>query len=115
MAEINLEQFLKNADENQKELLFHLGEAAKKEDELCKKINRVFNSIKSGVYSPDGFEIIVCKDQDDALIISAKDREELDNVRRTMKGYMIEAVKLGMKDLGIIQRNYQNYVGEELK
>lgn len=114
MTEINLEEFLKNANDNQKELLFHLGEAAKKEDELCKKINSVFNSIKSGVYSPDGFGITVCEDEDDALIISAKDREELEKVKGMMKGYMIEAINLGMGNLGIIQRNYKEYVGKEI-
>lgn len=114
MTEVGLEEFLKNANDKQKELLFRLGETAKKEDELCKKINGVFNSIKSGVYSPDGFGITVCEDEDDAMIISAKDRGELEKVKGMMKGYMIEAVNLGMENLGIIQRNYKEYVGEDI-
>jgi hypothetical protein len=114
MTEKSLEEFLKSAKDNQKDLLYKLVEVAKKEDELCNRINQVYDSIKSGVYSPDGIGITVCEDEDDAKIISAKDREELERVRGMMKGYMIEAVNIGMSNLGIIQRNYKEYVGREI-
>jgi hypothetical protein len=113
-TEINIKEFLDKATDAQKGLLKKLTETAQKENELCDKINRVYASMKSGVYSPDGFSITVCEDEDDAIIISAKDQEELDRVKGIMKGYMIEAVNLGMGNLGIIQRNYKEYVGKDI-
>ena len=112
--ELNVEEFLKDANDKQKGLLSKLVEISTKERELCGKINRVYASRGSGVHSPDGFSITICEDDDDAAIISAKDKEELEGVRRLMKGYMVEAVSLGMGNLGIIRRNYKEYVGEDV-
>jgi hypothetical protein len=114
MTEVNIKDFLKNANDKQMGLLEKLTETAKKEDELCKKINAVYNSIPSGFYAPAGCGIIPCESEDDAILISAKDQEELNGIKETMKGYMIEAVNLGMGNLGIIQRNYKEYVGKDI-
>ena len=69
----------------------------------------------SGGYSSDGLSVTVCEDKDDARIISLKSRQELQKIREQMKDYMTKAVKLGMAHLGIIQRNYEHYVGEPLR
>lgn len=111
---IGIEEFFKTATSQQKILMENLVKTAKEENELCKEINLINNSVKTGVYSPDGTSLTLCEDEDDALIISANPREKLKSIRNKMKNYMIEAVNLNMGDIGIIARNYENYVGEPL-
>jgi hypothetical protein len=114
MSNEELEAFFKNSTDKQKSLLLKIVETSQLENETCERINRVYNSIKSGVYSSDGYSISVCEDEDDAAILSAKDRQELASIRDKIKGYMIEAVKIGIGNLGIISRNYKEYVGEDM-
>jgi hypothetical protein len=82
MTVISVEDFFKNANPKQLGLLEKLTETAKKENELCERIN--------------------------------KDEEELKIIKTQMADYMTEAISLGMGNLGIIQRNYKNYVGEDI-
>jgi len=110
----NIEEFFKSATDEQKGILLKIVESSKEEKVLCNKVNNVYDSIKRGVHSPDGFSITVCEDEDDATIISAKDKEGLERVRAQIANYMKEAVKLGIGDVGIIQRNYKDYVGENI-
>lgn len=111
---ISIEDFIKSATKEQKELLFKLSETAKQEKKLEDEINYIYNSIKSGTYSQNGHSITVCEDKDDASVISMKPREKLKGVKEQMKAYMEKAVELGMEDLGLIQRNYEHYVGKSL-
>ncbi len=109
-----IEDFIKTATDEQKDLLFKVGEAAKQEKKYVDEINRIYGSIKSGVHSPDGFSITLCEDEDDAVVISMGPRRELKRVKEQMRTYMKEAVELGMEHLGIIQRHYEHYIGESL-
>ena len=109
-----IEDFMKTATGQQKDLLFKLSEIAEKERYCVGKINTIYNSTKSGVYSPDGVGITICEDDDDARVISMKPRQELKEIKEQIKMYMEKAVELGMKNLDFIQRNYETYVGEPL-
>ncbi len=109
-----IEDFMKAATDEQKDLLSKLSETAKQEKKYADEIDRISSSIKSGTYSPDGFSVTLCEDEDDAIVISMGPRYKLKRVREQMKIYMKEAVELGMSHLGIIQKNYENYVGESL-
>ena len=68
---ISIEDFIKSATNEQKELLFKLSETAKQEKKLEDKINYIYNSIKSGTYSQNDHSITVCEDKDDAFVISS--------------------------------------------
>jgi len=111
---IAIEDFMKTATAEQKDLLLKLGEAAKQEKKYVDKIKGIYDSIKSGVHSSDGC-ITLCEDEDDAMVISMRPRQELKRVREQVGTYMEKAVELGMGHLGIIQRNYEQYVGESLQ
>ena len=110
---VTIEEFMKTASAEQKDLLFKLSETAEEENKHAKEVNRISKSMSSGVYS-DGFAVTLCEDEDDARVISAGPRQELRRAREKMKQYLKKAVELGMSQLGIIQRNYESYVGEPL-
>lgn len=110
-----IDDFFKTATDEQKGLLKKIVETAEDENKLCDKINSIYNSInRGGTYSPDGVSITVCEDKDDAKIISAKPKQELESIRTQIAEYMKQAVELGMGHLGIIKRRYKDYVGEEI-
>lgn len=109
-----IEDFMETATNEQKELLFKFSETAEQEQKYAEEINRIYGSMKSGVYSSDDMSVTLCEDEDDARSISFKPRQELQRVREQMKNYMKKAVKLDMAHLGLIQRNYEHYVGEPL-
>ncbi len=111
---ISIDDFMKTATSAQKKVLFNLIETGEKEKELSEEINRITGAISRGVYSSDGVGLTVCEDADDARVISSGSREKLETAREKMKTYMKKAVKLGMRDLGVIQRNYEHYVGEPI-
>jgi|GEM_PF-1898037 len=108
-----IEEFVKTATKEQKDVLFKIFKLGEQEQKLANEVNKIRDSVKSGIYS-DGYGITVCEDADDVAVISAGPREKLENVRREIKNYMLKAVKLGMGDLGFIERNYEHYVGEPL-
>jgi len=109
-----IEDFMKTATEEQKNLLFSLAETAEEEKKYVNEVNRIYKSMKSGVHSSDGISVTPCETEDDAMIISIGPRQELKRVREQMKKYLEEAVGLGMGHLGIVQRNYEHYVGKPL-
>jgi hypothetical protein len=109
-----IEDFMKTATEEQKGLLCNISDAAEQEQKCADEVNRIYSSMRSGLYSPDGYGVTVCEDEDDAMVISAGPRQKLGDAKKHLKEYMIEAVKLGMGHLGFIQRNYEHYVGESL-
>jgi len=109
---IGLEEFLKTATPEQRQLLFDLSDLAKKEQELAEKINKIYSSANKwpGIYS-DGEAITLCEDEDDANIISIEPKRELIKVRNKIAELLKKAVNdLNMGDVGIIQRQYKNYV-----
>lgn len=110
----SIENFMETATDEQRELLFDMTRWAEYEKKYSDEVNRICDSIKSGVYSSDGISITLCEDKDDAMIISAEPRRKLKKVRELMKENMKKAVELGMEHLGIIQRNYEHYVGKPL-
>lgn len=111
---ISIDEFMQTATPEQKELLLRLCETAEKEHKCAERINKINSFVKSGAYSPDGYSITLCEDEDDAKIISGKDRQELQDMRDQISTYLKKAVVLHMGHLGIIQRNYTPYVGEPL-
>lgn len=112
---IGIEEFLKIATPEQIQVLSDLSDLAEKESELAEKINSIYSTAKKwpGIYS-DGNGITLCEDEDDARIISLEHRIELKEVKDKMAILLKKAVKqFNMGDVGIIQRQYPNYVKEE--
>lgn len=107
---IGIEEFLKTASAEQEQLLSDLADLSEKEQGLSEKINKVYSSIDKGIYS-DGEGITLCEDSDDANVISLETKLELKNVRDEIARLLKKAVdELKMGDVGIIQRQYKNYV-----
>lgn len=107
---IDLEEFLETASADQKKLLLDLQDLAEKERELSEKINKIFKSVNVGVYSNNA-GITLCEDIDDIAAISAGPREELRIIKNQIAYLLKKAVEeLEMGDVGIIQRQYKNYV-----
>ena len=107
---IGIEEFLKTASAEQKKLLFDLADLAEKERELSEKINKIYSSVDKGIYS-NGEGITVCENGDDANIISLGSKLELIDVRDNIAMLLKRAVnELKMGDVGMIQRQYKNYV-----
>lgn len=110
----NIEDFMKNATDEQRELLFSLVETAEKEQNIVDKINRIYGSIQNEVYSPDGIGVTVCADEDDARVLSIGPMQELRIVKEQMRTYLKKAVELEMGHLGIIKNTYEHYVGKPI-
>lgn len=109
---IGLEEFLKTATQEQKQLLLDLHDLAEKEQKLAEKINKIHSSTNSwpGIYG-DGITLTLCEDEDDANIISMEPKRELIKVRNKIAELLKKAVSdLKMGNVGIIQRQYKNYV-----
>lgn len=109
---IGIEEFLKTASAEQEQLLSDLADLSEKEQELSEKINKVYSTANKwpGIYS-NGEGITLCEDADDANVISLATKLELKNVRDDMARLLKKAVdELKMGDVGIIQRQYKNYV-----
>ena len=112
---IGIEEFMKTASAEQKSLLFKLSDLAEKESELCKKIDRIYPSAskRPRIYS-DSVGITLCEDADDANVISLGSKLELKEVRDEIATLLKKAVnELGMEDVGIIQRQYKNYINDD--
>lgn len=111
---IEIEEFMKTATQEQRQLLFDLSDLAEKEKELADKINKIYSVAGKwpGIYS-DGEGITLCENEDDANVISIGHKMELKDVRNKIVILLKKAVgELDMKDVGIIQRQYKNYVNE---
>ncbi|MEK6812021.1 MAG: hypothetical protein AABX76_00520 [Nanoarchaeota archaeon] len=111
---ILLEDFMRTATDEQLELLHNLNETAEQEQILANRVNAIYGSLKSRVHTSGSIGVGFCEDEDDARVISAGPTHELKRVRGQMKGYMQRAVQIGMGNLGIIERNYEGYVGAPL-
>lgn len=112
---IGIEEFMKTAAPEQRQLLFDLSDLAEKEKDFADKINKIYSITNRwpGIYS-DGKGITLCEDEDDANVISLGYKMELKEVRDKIVILLKKAVnELSMKDVGIIQRQYNNYVKGE--
>lgn len=109
---LSVEEFYKIATMEQKELLSEIYNNIQEEVEIAKKINNIYKSIGQGIYSDNG-GVVICESEDDANVISLKLKEELKIVRERTGKLLKKAVdKLDMRNVGIIQRQYGNYVSE---
>lgn len=112
---IGIEEFMKIATLEQKQILFDLSELAEKEIELAERISKIYSTANKypGIYS-DGKGITLCECEDDANIISLRHKLELKEIRDEIAITLKRAVDdFGMGYVGIIQRQYHNYVKEE--
>lgn len=111
---IPLEKFLEIATPEQKELLNKLYELAGTEKQIASEINNIYDSREDGVYVGDKGAITLYETEEDAMIVSMSSREKLAKVRSEISRLLISAVnELDMGNVGIIQRQYKNYVGDK--
>ncbi len=102
---------MRTATPEQKNILFAFGDLAEKENEISQKINRIYTSADKGGIYYDGAGVTLCETEEDARIISAKLREDLVTTRSQIADHLKKAVdELNMGNVGIIQRQYPNYV-----
>ena len=107
---MSIEEFYKIATQEQKELLSQLYDAAQKEMEIARKINAIYESINYGTYSNDQ-SVTICESNDDADVISLGQKIELSKVRSQIGALLKKAVdELSMGNVGMIRRQYDNYV-----
>lgn len=107
---LSIEEFFQIATLEQKELLSKIHDDVQKEVEIAKKINEIYKSIDNGICS-SGEGITICESKDDADAISLGLKIELEDVRKNIGVLLKKAVdKLHMGDVGMIQRQYNNYV-----
>lgn len=107
---LSIEEFFKIATLEQKELLSDLYDNIEKEIQMTKKINNIYGSIGQGICSTD-HSVTVCESEDDANVISLRLKIELKEVRKNIGVLLKKAVdKFEMGNVGIIQRQYDNYV-----
>ena len=107
---LSIEEFFPIATLEQKELLSEIYDEVQKEVAIAKKINVIYGSIDNGIYS-SGEGITVCENGDDADVISLGPKMELKDVRENIGRLLKKAVdELHMEDVGMIQRQYGNYV-----
>lgn len=107
---LSIEEFSRNATSEQKELLSDIYNNVQKEVSIAKKINVIYESIENGIYFQDG-GVAICDSNDDADVISLGLKIELEDVRKDIGMLMRKAVEeLHMGNVGMIQRQYGNYV-----
>lgn len=116
-----VEDFLKTATSEQKETLCRLAEVADQENNAIQAYNRKVephqriaegaDEMRDGQYAK-----IIREDAGDfALMATVQERRQIKDAKDEMKGLLIKAVKeQGMGHLGIIQRQYEHYVGEPI-
>jgi len=117
---VSIDDFIPTATEEQKQVLFNLALLAERENEICKKYNEKIKPYsemakKENPWKDGQYAKIIQEDAGDfALLATKEERDELKRIREKMKTLYMKAVEIGMKDLGIIQRYYENYVGESI-
>jgi len=111
---IGIEAFVRTATKEQRELLFEISDLHEKEIKLTNQIKQNYDAIKTGGLF-DGVAITPIEDEDDAMVVSIGPRNELKEVKESMKRSMIKAVEMGMGNVGLIRRNYESYVGKPIE
>ncbi len=87
--------------------MLSLGGLGKEERKLCDKINAKMPT-ESGVLPVDG-GVTLCEDKDDWIVITLKERKELDEVTNKIKRELNKALDLGLGFLRLIQNQCKNY------
>jgi hypothetical protein len=109
---LSIEEFFPIATLEQKELLSDIYDNVQKEVAITKKINEIYGSIDDGIYFSDG-GVTILESKDDADAISLGLKTDLKDVRSNIGELLKKAVnELHMEDVGMIQRQYSNYVEE---
>jgi len=85
-----------------------LTELVRERDQLKCKIARIFEAVKSGLYSPDGVSVTVCETEDDARVISMGPRQKLKEVEGEIKRQLKIALELDMTN-DLIRNLCQEY------
>ena len=111
----SLDTFLKTATVKQREILQKLMDTGEEENALAEQMNSAADATRGNGMYRTGKGFTVCEDADDYAIVTAGTRQELERVRARMGSYLQEAVANGMKDLGLVQRHYEHYVGKKLE
>jgi hypothetical protein len=107
---LSIEEFFPIATLEQKELLSEIYDNVQKEVSIAKKINEIYGSIDECIHFSDG-GVSVCENRDDADVISLGLKKELEDVRTNIGKLLKKAAKdLHMENVGMIQRQYSNYV-----
>ncbi len=106
---LSIDKFLKIATSKQKELLLEIYENVEEEKEIVKRIGDIYTSIGNGMYITEK-GITICENEDDANVISLKLKTDLKIVRTNIGTLLKRAIEeLQMRNVGIIQRQYNNY------
>ena len=114
---LKVDEFRRIATKPQWNLLMQITEYAEQEERIVNRIGgtRVAARIGRGTVSAlGGLGVTVCEDDDDLRAIHGRDYTELERIRGEMKSCFLRAVELGMANVGIIARQYPNYVGKPL-
>jgi hypothetical protein len=108
---ISLPEFLKIASQEQIDILTQLDNLSTIEHNLVLSINGLLEQVGDGVvHIPGTDSITICESEDDAVIITLKERIKLKEVRYEIANILLKAkTDLSMGDVGIIERQYENY------
>lgn len=117
-----VKDFMKTATSEQQRVLFELLELTDKEKELMEAYKRKIEPLEKDARNAneliDGQMAQIIREDayDLAIIGTIKERGELEKVRERKRNLLMEAVRdYEMGHLGLIQREYERYVGEPLQ
>ncbi|MFA4953478.1 MAG: hypothetical protein WC584_04610 [Candidatus Pacearchaeota archaeon] len=120
---ITIEDFLKSATEEQKALIDEIKEFAEEECTATNLYNQALAPFRERIeyekrfWGEDSQITGLIIDQEilePARTILRPYKNRLGGIRKRIGFCMERAIKIGMGDLGIIQRHYQSYVGKPL-
>ncbi len=117
---MKLDDFFPIATEAQQEVLISLIDLSNQEEQLEEQINKTQKPYErsAGQMSELVHGHIAGASRQDyheqAMFATVNDRQALKQVKANLKTILQTAVELGMGHLGIIQRNYESYVGKPI-
>lgn len=118
---VTVDDFIKTATEKQKAVLFELSDLAEQEKNLVDAYNKKVAphiadaSNASELIDGQGAQSIREDAGFYAHLATLDEQGKLKEVRAKMKSLLVSTVNdYGMANLGIVQRQYQNYVGKPL-
>ncbi len=88
--------------EEEQEILFKLIELLEEEKEISQKINAK-RPTESGALFING-EVTLCEDEDDWIVITIKERKELEEVKEKAIVFLNKSLDLGLGFLGLVQK-----------
>lgn len=115
-----IDDFMGTATQEQKDLLSSLCNLAEQEHKLVEIYNAKIkphqeaaknaNEIQDGQYAQ-----VIREDANDLAILSTvEERKKLEKIRDQMRTQLKQAVEIDMGNLGIVQRQYEHYMGEPI-